>query len=122
VSLRTILVRTDASGDFAYQRRLKARIYAIEIQLEELETPDVDIFDSIYGTSFLSVDALAADTVYQPGSFLQDDAGDPLEIFTNHEKAATPAVCMGMFNVVIAGGGDEKRGRIYVLYEGGFSL
>jgi hypothetical protein len=96
--VRTITVRTAAEGTFSYERVLRGEIRAVEVQLGSgdtaLTTPDVDITDDTYGTSILSEDGIAADSVYFP-----------------------EAVCMGALRVEVTGAGADKRGRIRVLYD-----
>lgn len=122
MAVRTITVRTAADGSFTYERAgFRAIIRAIEVQLggapNALTTPDIDITDDTYSVSILSVDGVAADTVYRPSSFLQDDGGDDAALVGTAMKGATNAVCMGTLKVVVAGGGDTKRGRIVILYD-----
>jgi hypothetical protein len=111
---KTIFIRTDGTGAYTWERNFQAVILGIEVQLGDLSTPDIDITDDTYSTSFLSVDGLAADAAYFPGNWLEADTGSPLE--DNSTQMAGPAVCMGVLKVVVTGGGDTKRGRIVILY------
>lgn len=119
MSTKTIFVRTDDTGAFTYERPFQGVIHAIEVKLGSgataLSTPDIDITDDTYSLSILSVDGVAADTVYRPGQFLGAAAGTDL-VAGADIKAGTPAVCLGALKVVVAGGGDTKRGTIRVLY------
>ncbi len=116
MSIKTIFLRTDASGDYTYERNFKGVINAIEYVNTDLETPDIDVTDDTYSKSILSVTGVAADTVYYPSRLLQSDAGTDLEVDTG-VKAAGPAVCAGVLKVVVAGGGNTKKGRLYILYD-----
>lgn len=115
MSVRSISIRTDASGAYTYTRAFKGVIHGIEVLVGDLSTPDVDITDDDYSLTFLSVNGVAADTIYFPSEFLQDNAGTDVEVTTS-TKAATAAICMGTLKVAVTGGGDTKRGRINILY------
>ena len=112
---KTIFIRTDASGDFTWERNFQQVIHAFELQLGDLSTPDIDITDDTYSQTFLSVNGVAADTAYYPATKLQTSGGADFDIGTGLD-AAGPAVCMGVLKVVVAGGGDTKKGRLVVLY------
>lgn len=116
MSVKTIFIRTDGTGAYTYEREFKGVIKAIEVKIGDLSTPDVDVADDTYGNSFLSVNGLAADAVYFPGAYLMDDAGADLEVDSG-VKAAAPAVCMGVLQVAVTGGGANKKGRVTLLYE-----
>lgn len=112
---KTIFIRTDGTGAYTWERNFPAQILAIEVKVGDLSTPDIDITDDTYGTSFLSVNGLAADAVYFPGGNLMNDAGSALQAGTSIDSNAQ-AVCMGVLKVVVTGAGDTKKGRIVVLY------
>lgn len=115
MSVKTIFIRTAANGTYTYERNFKGVIHALEFQIGDLSTPDIDVTDDTYSKSFLSVNGVAADTVYYPGGFLDADTGSDLEVDTG-VKAGSPAVCMGVLTVAVTGGGDTKRGKLIVLY------
>jgi hypothetical protein len=115
VAVKRVFIRTDAAGAYSWERSFRGVIDAIEVQIGDLSTPDIDITDETYSLSFLSVNGLAADTVYFPGEFLQDNAGVDLAAGTSI-KAGTPAVCMGSLKIAVTGGGDTKRGEVIILY------
>ncbi len=114
MSVKTILIRTAADGSYTYSRNFKGLINAIEVQLGDsptaLSTPDVDVTDDTYSLSVLSVNGVAADTVYQPTIVLGDTDG------SSSASAVGPAAVMGVLKVAVTGAGDTKRGRIYIHY------
>jgi hypothetical protein len=103
MSQKSVFIRTAADGSFSWERSFKGTIRALELQIGDLSTPDIDVTDDTYSLSFLSVNGVAADTVYFPSEFLM--------------KGAAPATCMGVLKVVVTGGGDTKRGRLNILYD-----
>lgn len=117
MSVRTITIRTDAAGAFTYERAFRGVIKALELQLGDLSTPDIDVTDDTYSKSFLSVNGVAASTVYYPSEFLQGADGSADALVGTAMKGATAAVCMGVLKVAVTGGGDTKRGRLVVLYD-----
>jgi hypothetical protein len=117
VSIKRIFVRTAADGSFTYERSFRAKINAIEFQIGDLSTPDIDITDDTYSVTFLSVNGVAADTVYRPSQFLQAADGTDAALVGTAMKGATAAVCMGVLKVAITGAGDTKRGEVILHYE-----
>lgn len=121
MSLRTIRIRTDANGAATHESAMKGTIRAIEVLLGDLSTPDIDITDGVYGDTILSVNGLAADTVYRPGIPLMDDAGSAISEDASGSGdmvgAYAPLSVMGTLKVEITGGGNNKTGRVVVLYE-----
>lgn len=121
MSTRTIVIRTDADGEFTYERAFTGSINAIEYKNDAdeglaLSTPDIDVSDGVYELSILSVDAVASDTVYQPRMFAQDTDGTDLAVGTSI-KAAVPFAVMGTLKVVVTGGGANNQGRLRILYD-----
>lgn len=114
MSVKTISIRTAADGSYTYERSFKGVINAIEVLLGEapnaLSTPDVDVTDDTYSLTVLSVDGVAADTVYQPTAALGDTDG------TSSASAVGALAVMGVLKVAVTGGGDTKRGRINIHY------
>lgn len=115
MSIKTIFIRTDTNGDYTWEREFQGVIHAIEVEVGDLSTPDIDLTDDTYSVTFLSVNGLAADAVYYPGEFLQGPDGTDLAAGTSI-KAGTSSVCMGVLKLVVAGGGSVKRGRVTILY------
>lgn len=115
-SVRTIHVKTASDGSFTYERVLRGVIDAIEVLVGDLSTPDIDITDDTYSKSFLSVDGVSADTVYYPSEFLMAADATTAALVGTGMKGASAAVCVGTLKVVVAGGGDTKKGEIRVLY------
>ena len=75
-----------------------------------LSTPDIDITDGVYGTSLLSVNGVAANTLYRPGIQLQDDSGAGIA-----GAYASPPI-FGTLKVVVTGAGNAKSGTIDLLF------
>jgi len=48
MSQKSVFVRTNASGDFTWQRSFKGTIRAIEFVIGDLSTPDIDVTDDTY--------------------------------------------------------------------------
>ena len=119
MSVKTIFLRTDASGDYTYERNFKGRIYALEFVVGDLSTPDIDVTDDTYSKTFLSVDGVSSDTVYPIGTALVTSAGAAVDALSTGDTVGVygPAICMGVLKVVISGGGDTKKGRLNVLYD-----
>lgn len=114
MSVKTILVRTDNAGAYTYERAFKGIIHAVEVLLGDapnaLSTPDVDVTDDTYSITVLSVNGVAADTMYQPTAALGDTDG------TSSTDAFGPIAVMGVLKVAVTGAGDTKRGRINIIY------
>jgi hypothetical protein len=96
MSSRTVLVRTDGSGDFTYERPFFGSIRAISVDIGDLATPDIEVSDAVSGTTVRTLSALAVDDYWQAG---------------------TPVVVFGTLRVVVTGGGATKSGRIRILTE-----
>lgn len=117
MSIKTVFIRTDESGDFSWERSFTGTIRAIEFQVGDLSTPDIDITDDTYSLSFLSVNGVAVDTVYFPSTFLMAADGTTAALVGTAMKGAAPATCLGVLKVVVSGGGDTKRGRVRIVYD-----
>lgn len=117
MSTKRIFVRTAADGSFTYTRSFRGVIRAIEFKIGDLSTPDIDVTDDTYSVSFLSVNGVAADTVYRPSQFLQAADGTDAALVGTGMKGATAAVCMGVLKVAITGAGDTKRGEVIIQYD-----
>jgi hypothetical protein len=117
MSQKSVFVRTDASGDFSWERSFKGTIRAIEFQIGDLSTPDIDVTDDTYSLSLLSVNGVSASTVYYPSTFLEAADGTTAALVGTAMKGATTATVMGVLKIVVAGGGDTKRGRVNILYD-----
>jgi hypothetical protein len=117
MSQKSVFVRTAADGSFTWQRSFKGTIRAIEFLVGDLSTPDIDVTDDTYSLSFLSVNGVAADTVYFPSEFLMAADGTTAALVGTAMKGAAPATCMGVLKVAITGAGDTKSGRVNILYD-----
>ena len=93
MSSQTILIDTDPSGGFIYERPLFAEVLAIRTNVGDLETPNIVISDPDAGT-LRTLTGLSADDLWQPG---------------------TGIVVFGTLRVVVTGGGDTKHGSIRLL-------
>lgn len=110
MSLRTVLVNTDANGDFTYERELFGTIRAISLDIGTLETPDVTVTDGILSTPVLTLTGATTDAVYQPAIELVDDTNAGTGTFGQ-------IAVMGTLKVVVSGGGATKHGRLMFLVE-----
>lgn len=117
MSVKQISVRTAADGSFTWERSFKHRILGIELILGDLSTPDIDVTDDDYSLTFLSVNGVAADTVWFPSEFLMAADGTTAALVGTAMKGAAAAVCLGTLKVAITGGGDTKRGTVNILYD-----
>lgn len=116
MSVKTISIRTAADGSYTYERNFKGVIHAIELVIGDLSTPDIDVTDDDYSKTLLSVNGVAADTMWLPSDFLQAADATTAALVGTGMKGATGAVVMGTLKVAITGGGDTKRGRVNILY------
>jgi len=96
MSSRTILIETDAAGNFTYEQPCFAMVLALKVNLGDLDTPDVTVDDANEEITFGQWTGLASD------AFLP-------EIFTG---------CSGTLRVTVANGGDTKHGSVRVLLWG----
>ena len=117
MSTKSVFIRTAADGSFTWERAFKGTIRALELQIGDLSTPDIDVTDDTYTLSFLSVNGVAADTVYFPSEFLMAADGTTAALVGTGMKGAAAATCMGVLKVAVTGGGDTKRGRLNILYD-----
>ncbi len=117
MSVKTVFIRTAADGSYTWARAFKGKINAIEFVIGDLSTPDIDVTDATYSKTFLSVNGVAADTMYLPSDFLQAADASTAALVGTAMKGATEAVCMGVLTVAITGGGDTKRGRVNILFD-----
>lgn len=117
MSVKTIFIRTAADGSYTYTRNFTGQIKAIAFEIGDLSTPDIDITDDTYGRTLLSVNGVAADTMYTPSDFLEAADGTTAALVGTAMKGAMSAVVMGVLKVVVTGGGDTKSGKVRLLYE-----
>jgi hypothetical protein len=110
MSVKTVVVETDAAGAFTYERRMAGVVKAVAIDLGTLTTPDVTITDGTWGTSILAVTAVAADTIYRPVVAAQDTAGSAIA------STYTEPAILGTLKIVVAGGGANFAGTIRLLF------
>lgn len=116
MSTKTVFVKTAADGSFTWSRNFRGVIDAIEFQIGDLSTPDIDVTDDTYSLTFLSVNGVAADSVYFPSEFLMAADGTTAALVGTAMKGASAAVCMGVLKIAITGAGDTKRGRVIIQY------
>lgn len=120
MSVKRIFVRTAADGSFSWERAFVGAIYGIKVEVGTLSTPDIDVTDDDFSKTYLSVDGVAADTMYVPASAQQAAAGTALDVSDESGVAVGsygPAVCMGTLKVAVTGGGDTKKGTVTILYQ-----
>jgi hypothetical protein len=116
MSVKQVSVRTAADGSFTWERAFKGVIHAIEFDIGDLSTPDIDVTDDTYSLSFLSVNGVAVDTVYFPSTALMAADGTTAALAGTGMKGMSPAVCAGVLKIVITGAGDTKRGKVNIIY------
>lgn len=116
MSTKTVFIRTAADGSYSWQRLFRGTIAAIEFQIGDLSTPDIDVTDETYAQTFLSVNGVAADTTYYPNTFREAADGTSAALAGTGVKVGAPAVCMGELKVAITGGGDTKSGKVIIQY------
>lgn len=119
MSVKTINIRTAANGSYTYTRAFKGQILGVELELGDLSTPDIDITDSAHTKTFLSVDGVAASTVWNLGAALLASTGSAIDADpdTAAVGAFAPPICMGTLVVAVTGAGASKRGKIHILYQ-----
>jgi hypothetical protein len=96
MSSRTVLIDTDAAGDYTYERPCFGLILAVLTDVGDLDTPNIVISDSVSATTIRTLTGLAADDYWQP---------------------ATPVAVFGTLRVAVTDGGDTKHGRVRFLLE-----
>ena len=116
MSVKQIIIRTAADGSYTYTRAFKGVINAIEFLIGDLSTPDIDVTDDKYSKTLLSVNGVAADTLYLPSDFLQAADATTAALVGTAMKGARAAVVMGTLKVAITGAGDTKRGTVNIHY------
>ena len=112
VLIKNVPIVTDGSGDASVDVRAGGlRLFAVRVEVGTLSTPDVTITEEPGSTAILAVTAVAADTTYYP-SVLSDN-GSGVDVV----GAAVPIPVFDRMQIVVAGGGDTKTGRIRLMYE-----
>jgi len=117
MSVKTISIRTAADGSYSWERVFRGTIRAIEFQVGDLSTPDIDITDEDHTLTLLSVNGVAADTVYYPSTFLEASDGTSAALVGTAMKGATAFPFIGTLKVAVSGGGDTKTGKVVILYD-----
>ncbi len=96
MSSTTVLVSTDPSGAFTYERPFFGAIIAVATDIGDLETPTIVISDPVAGTTIRTMTSLAADDFWQPGN---------------------QVAVFGTLRVAVTGAGDTKHGSVRFLTE-----
>lgn len=96
MSSQSVLVNSDADGNFSYERPLFAWVKAVLVDVGTLGAPDIEVMDGTYGTSVLSLTAATSD-VYQPAS------------------SFSPV--LGTLSVEVTGASPSAHGRLRFLLE-----
>ena len=110
---QSVPLTTDGSGAVTRDVRVGGGLLlAVEVELGDLDTPDITLTDEPGAHALLAVTGLAADARYQLAAQNQKTADG-----TNQSGAFTPPVVMGRIHVVVAGGGATKTGRLVLLLE-----
>lgn len=115
-SVKTITIRTAADGSYTWERYFTGIIDAIDFEIGDLSTPDIDVTDDDHTLTLLSVNGVAADTVYYPSTFLMAADGTTAALVGTAMKAATSFPFIGTLKVAVTGGGDTKTGHVKILY------
>lgn len=119
MAVKTINIRTSSGGAYTYARAFAGKLLGVELVLGDLSTPDIDITDPDHSKTYLSVDGVAADTVWHLGEALLASTGSAIDALSTSDTVGAYAepVVMGTLTVAVTGGGDTKRGTIRLLYE-----
>jgi hypothetical protein len=96
MSSRTVLIRTDPAGDFAYERPMFGAIVAVKTDPGDMDTPTIVISDPASGATIRTMTAMSAIDYWQPGS---------------------PVAVFGTLRVAVSSGGDTKTGSVRLLVE-----
>lgn len=96
MATRVILIDTDPSGAFIYERPCFGLILATVVDIGDLDAPDIVISDVDTGATIRTLTGLVANDYWQPGS---------------------PVAVFGTLRVEVTGGGDTKHGSVRILLE-----
>lgn len=108
---KTVPLTTSAGGAASATIRFYGMLHAVAVRIGTSSTPDVDVTDQLTGTSILSVNGVAADTLYQPRVLVQDTDGADIAA-----TYAPPAV-LGALSIDVTGGGATKDLAVVLLFE-----
>jgi hypothetical protein len=114
-------------GEGAFNRtvpNLVGAVRAIGVVLNTLDSPDLDVVDALTEAVILDVDAVAADTLWQPVVPQQGTDGVDVEYTVDNGDSGTstvktyasPVLLRGL-TVTVASGGAAKTGTLYVTLE-----
>lgn len=117
MSVKTISIRTDGAGAYAWERAFTGTIRAISLEIGDLSTPDFDVTDEDHSLTLISVNGVAADTVYYPSTFLEAADGTTAALVGTAMKGATAFPVIGTLKVAVSGAGDTKTGKVRILYD-----
>jgi len=117
MSVKTISIRTAADGSYSWERAFRGTIRAIELQIGDLSTPDFDVTDEDHTLTLISVNGVAATTVYYPSTFLEAADGTSAALVGTAMKGATAFPFIGTLKVAVTGAGDTKSGKVIILYD-----
>jgi hypothetical protein len=115
-SVKTITIRTNVSGAYSWERYFTGVIDAIELEIGDLSTPDFDVTDETHTLTLVSVNGVAATTVYYPSTFLEAADGTSAALVGTAMKGATSFPFIGSLKVAVTGAGDTKTGHVRILY------
>jgi hypothetical protein len=93
MSSTTVLINTDANGDFAYAQPFFGLLNAVQLVVGDLDTGSLDVLieDATSGTTFHDFASPTGDAYFQPSS--------PFPVY-------------GSLSVTVASGGDTKHGHL----------
>ncbi len=115
-SVKTVTIRTATDGSYTWERYFTGVIDAIDFEIGDLSTPDIDVTDDDHSLSLLSVNGVSVDTVYYPSAFLEAADGTNAALVGTSMKGATSFPFIGTLKIAVTGGGDTKTGHVKILY------
>ncbi len=121
MNVRRVNVTTDASGDFVAIVRTPGEILGVALVLGDLSTPDLDVDDTLTGTSILSVTGEAATIAWRPLTLEQDASGVDIAAAAGPpliNNVYAPVICYGTVTITIAGAGNVTSGVVYIAFRG----
>lgn len=116
VRKKTISIDTDGTGAYSTTFYATGILYAVALDLGDLSTPDLDITDT-WGdnTVLLSVNGVAADTIWHLGTKVQDSTGGDADN-DGGDLYTAPAVFERLL-IEVTGGGASKHGSLVLMMQ-----
>lgn len=112
LQVKSVPILTDGDGEATVTVRAGGCIVrAIRVELGTLSTPDFAITEQPGDTAILTVAGVAADGTFYPSVLADDEEGADVA------GAALPIPVFDRIQIVVAGGGAAKTGRLILLLE-----